>query len=132
MKSVEFGVCLKDKKNSEQLGLIPVDREVQEVLISMLSSTKTKLKCEVKGQKQEKFEYSQKYSDQETLYMPFDDENLAKIKEIYYKRNIDTCAGFIKEIKKIWYYFVIFTGDKGEKVIAFRKAAQFKGVIKSK
>lgn len=131
--NIEFGLCSKNENGEERYALIPIDRSVQNILTDMLVTTKSKLDSHKGVQKVlEEYEPAQKYSDTEKLWISLDDENVIKIKTLYNTNNINTDASVLSNVDKLYFYFGIFHLSNGLKVVAFRRTAQFKGIVKAK
>jgi hypothetical protein len=129
IKSIEFGVCL-DSEGGEIYRQIPVDAEVQEALKEILDTTREALG--LKDGELEAFEPAQKYSATERLVAKLDSPFMKKIKAIYLAENLQVDAQSMKETDSLVFYFAVFQDSKGEKLLAVRRATQFKGVLKAR
>lgn len=129
IKSIEFGVCL-DSEGGEIYRQIPVDAEVKGALKEILDTTREALGLKDGGL--EAFEPAQKYSATERLVAELDSPFMKKIKAIYLAENLQVNAQSMKETDSLAFYFAIFQDSKDEKLLAVRRAMQFKGVLKAR
>lgn len=129
IQSVEFGVCL-DMEGGESYRLVPCVADVQEALKEMLAATAASLfgdDAEI-----EVFSPAEKYGATERLKIDLTSEWVAKHKEIYGATNLPTDTSALKDVNNIVSYFGIFRDGDGKKLMAFRRAMQFKGVLRKK
>jgi hypothetical protein len=129
IQAIEFGVCL-DAEGGEIYRQIPVDVEVQGALKEILDTTREALG--LKAGELEAFEPAQKYSATERLVAELDSPYMEKIKGIYSAENLEVSAQSIKETASLAFYFIVFRDSKDEKLLAVRRAMQFKGVLKAR
>lgn len=128
IQSVEFAVC-HDTSKGERYYQIPVDKGVQDALKDMLKNTIETLHS---GENQmETYEPAQKYASTECLEIGLDNEHMEKLKQIYKTENIVTNAEMIKDTKGMAFYFAIYRDTKKNKLVAIRRAAHFKGILKA-
>lgn len=125
--SVAFGVCL-DAADGESYRILPCDQGVQDALKEMLASTMASLR-EEKTATQE-FSPAEKYGATERLRVPLDSDLVAKHRAVFASENLATDAHGLDDPSKLVSYFAIFHDAAGHKLMAFRRAAQFKGVVK--
>lgn len=129
--SAEFYVA-RDEGESLVHSQIPVAAQVVAALRDMLSVTMQTLQYDNPEIPWESFELSQKYSGEERLRAQLADAHFARVRELWELRNIGVDANAIREPDSIAYYFVIFVDAAGERLIAVRRAAQFKGILHSR
>ncbi len=129
--STEFYVA-RENENGISYSQIPIAAPVATALREMLTATIDALKFDDAAIPWETFELSQKYSSEERLSAPLADAHFEKVRELWALQNIAVNANAIREPESIAYYFVIFTDETGERLIAVRRAAQFKGILHSR
>ena len=127
IKSVEFGVCLEGDEN-ETYRIVPSDKGVQTALKEMLEATRAQLFRD--DEKLVEFSPAEKYGSTERLYLSLDSEFVTKHREIFATKNLVTDTHGLADPKHLISYFAIFLDSNGKKLMGFRRAAQFKGVIK--
>ena len=125
--SVEFGVCL-DTEDGESYRLVPIDDGVQEALREMLVATIAALTAE--ETKIEEFSPAEKYAANERVSVSLDSDLAQKHREIFAAENLATDTDGLDEPNDLVSYFAIFRDAANAKLMAFRRASQFKGVIK--
>lgn len=129
IQSVEFGVCI-DTDGGESYRLIPCDGEVQNALKEMLTETWGAL-FDADEQIQE-FSPAEKYSATERLWIDLHSELVTKHKEVYEAENLPTDAAALGKVDEMVSYFAIFRDGDGNKLMAIRRATQFKGVLQKR
>jgi len=127
IKSVNFGVCV-DTDAGESYRIVPCDQGVQNALKAMLAETMVLLMKE--GTKIEEFSPAEKYGSTERLYVPLDSDLVKKHREIFAAENLATDTHGLDTPDGLVSYFAIFRDYNNSKLMAFRRAAQFKGVLK--
>lgn len=125
--SISFGVCL-DTEEGESYRLVPADGDVQTALKEMMEATRAALMKE--GTALQEFSPAEKYGAQERLRVGLDSDLVAKHRAIFETANLPTDTHGLANPKALVSYFAIFHDQHGQKLMAFRRAAQFKGVIK--
>jgi len=125
--SVEFGVCL-DSETGEIYRIVPADQSVQTALKEMLEATHSQLFRD--GETVSNFSPAEKYSSTERLRLVLDSELVAKHKTVFQSENLATDSHGLDEPARLVSYFAIFRDNAGAKLMGFRRAAQFKGVVK--
>jgi hypothetical protein len=126
IKSVEFGVCL-DGETEETYRLVPSDKGVQTALCEMLEATRAELFRE--NIKMETFSPAEKYGSTERLVLSLDSDFVTKHKEVFASENLTTDTHGLDDPSKLVSYFAVFRDQAGHKLMAFRRAGQFKGVV---
>ena len=126
IRSVEFGVCL-DVDNGERYCIVPSDKSVQDALKEMFVSTIDEIRKG--GNVLERFSPSEKYGSNERLFLPLDSDLALKYREVFATANFAIDTHGLNEPSRLICYFAIFRDGTGGKAIAFRRAAQFKGVV---
>jgi hypothetical protein len=127
IQTVEFGVCL-EHDSQEVYHIVPADQGVQDALKEMLEATRNQFFRA--DQNVEVFSPAEKYSSTERLSLSLDSELVLKHKEVFASENLATDSHGLDDPSRLISYFAIFRDRAGKKLMAFRRAAQFKGVIK--
>jgi len=125
--TVEFGVCL-DSQDNEIYRIVPSDTGVQSALKEMLEATRSSLFNE--EEELQEFSPAEKYGSTERLFLSLESELVAKHQEVFASENLTTDTHGLTDPKSIISYFAIFRDNAGRKLMGFRRAAQFKGVVK--
>jgi len=125
--TVEFGVCL-DSQDNEIYRIVPSDTGVQSALKEMLEATRSSLFNE--EEELQEFSPAEKYGSTERLFLSLESELVAKHQEVFASENLTTDTHGLTNPKSIISYFAIFRDNAGRKLMGFRRAAQFKGVVK--
>ena len=129
IQSVEFGVSL-DTDEGESYRLMPCDAEVQEVLKEMLAATWGAI-FDADGELQE-FSPAEKYAATEQLWVGLPSDLVTKHREVYEAENLQTDTHALDNVNQVVSYFGIFRDADGNKLMAIRRATQFKGVLQKK
>lgn len=127
VRSSEFFVC-EDSAEGERYWHIPIDGHVQETLIEMLNSTIEALAAN----EMERFEFAQKYGQSEWLVAELNDPAFEKLRALFNLPPPLTNPTVLAEPGAMAYYFATFIDNKKRKIVAVRRATQFKGVIKAR
>ena len=127
IQSVEFGVCLFTDAG-ESYRLVPCDQGVQKALKEMLAQTMAALNQD--GTEIAEFSPAEKYGANERLRVPLESELVQKHREVFATENLHTDTHGLDEPSALASYFAVFRDKFGNKLMAFRRAAQFKGVVK--
>lgn len=129
IKATEFCVCY-DTKDAEVYWQIPVDAEVQGALGDMLRKTVEAL--DPGGVAMDAYEPAQKYSSEERLVASNGEPHMEKLRALHSLQNIQTNADVIRETQRLAFYFAVFRDALNRKIVAVRRATQFKGVVKAR
>lgn len=111
---------------------IPINLEVQSELQAMLLTTTQKLELPGTAQNLPLFSPAEKYSSEEHLQLPLNTEYVTDLVTTIGLQNLQSNVNALNSISELEYYYAVFTDSQNRKLYAFRRAAQFKGVIKSK
>lgn len=129
IKHVEFGVCL-DADEGEVYRLVPCVADVQAALKEMLAETLREL-GNGKGMLHE-FSPAEKYAANECLRLDLQSDLASKHRAVFEAGNLDTDVNALSESSRLVSYFARFWDNKNRKLMALRRAAQFKGVLKKR
>ena len=125
----EFGVG-REVNDDPQFVTIPVDADVQDALLEMAQVTQRLLQSYENDAEQ--YQPSEKHGSKEYLFVPSDSGLDSVIRLLHEAHNIQIDAGALNDPSKIYCYFARFTDGQMRRLTALRRAAQFKGVLKSK
>jgi len=129
VSAVEFGVGM-DNGDGQVFVAVPVDTRVQNVLCEMVQVTWEAMK------KYEadlaKYEPSEKYGATEYLYLPLADNLCVSIWQLHTAAQLELKGTVLNQPDKMFCYFARFTEKSGQRLTAFRRTTQFKGLLKSK
>lgn len=129
VKLTEFGVGLDDRSGQRFVG-VPVDGGVQEALREMVDSTHHAMLANTT--EPVRYEPSEKYSSVEHLYLPRDDDLATSLSDLYDAKQLDLDSQALSDPSIVFCYFACLTDNTKRRLLALRRAAQFKGVLKSR
>jgi hypothetical protein len=125
--SVDFGISLLDG----EAYIVPTDNAIQASLREMLRST-----AAIIGSKDDEwveFSVSEEYSKKRKIYCPRNSEFMEAISEIYDIVDIpDKVFNLSEIVRDVRYYFAIFRDANHNKLVALKRATQFKGILKNR
>ncbi len=124
----EFGVG-RDGENAWNIRMVPVDGGVQTALGEMARATWE----EMQHDDEEPVEYqpSEKHAGTEYLSLARGNNLEAAVRELYDAENVPIEATALNEPGEIVYYFGRFVDAQGRRMIALKRAGQFKGMLKN-
>jgi hypothetical protein len=125
----EFGIG-RDSQNDKSFSIIPVDNDVQIALHDMAQATNIAMQNITNNPVL--YEPSEKYGSMEHLCLPLENGMADEIRILHEAVNLDIDTSALSDHDNIFCYFARFKDDKGKKLTAFRRATQFKGILKSR
>lgn len=125
----EFGVG-RDEGDGQAFVVVPVDTGVQTALREMAQATLAAVQNKKDDPK--RYEPSEKYESIEYLYLPVNDQLANTLRVLHEAQNLPIDSNALAQPSDVFCYFARFTDKKGRRLTALRKAAQFKGILKSK
>ncbi len=128
--SIEFGVCRGPLNNDASI-MVPVDARVQEVLAGMVEDTRAAMEFNVAGTRLERYEPSQEHPAESQLALPLRSALAAGLRTFYGVENRPVDAAVMREPQAITAYFCIIHDRENNKLVAIRRASQFKAVLKA-
>ena len=132
IRSVQFGVCL-NRAEGEEYVIVPEDRTVQDALKDMVKATAERIGCFPDANALPLYEHSEKYAAKEPLRYAIQDEDTDTVPvQLFNAANLDTHNAGLAEPTDISFYFGICKDAQNRKILAIRRAVQFKGVLKAK
>ena len=129
VRITEFGVGRGDG-GGWSFVRVPVDSGVQATLGAIAHTTWDAMRRDENGPT--KYEPSEKYRSTEYLYVPLHDGLAVDIRELHEAVNLDMDTRALLNPTGIFCYFAHFEDKQGRRLTALRRAAQFKGVLKSR
>ncbi len=125
IQSVDFGISVGGGYR-----VVPVDGEVQNALKEMLQTTVQNLLA--KEEAWEEYSVSEEYSNNRKLYSPRESELMEEMAKIYKQDGFPDIVQMPNSVQDIRFYFAVFRDADSRKLIAVRRAAQFKGFVKAR
>jgi hypothetical protein len=126
VSSVNFGVSLRDKRRY----FVPIDAAVQSALGQMLRAT-AKAFDQIEGD-WEGYSPSEDYGEPRRLRASRDDDLMLDIGSLYEMEDLADMANVTRHVREIDFYFAVFRDEEGRKLIAVKKAVQFKGTLSAR
>ena len=127
VRTTEFGVGL-DKRDVSDFVCVPVDASVQVAIREMAQASLSAMQDV--GQEPSLYEPSEKHAGEEYLYLPAENELTKDIRRLYNATNLPISDSALKQPQKIFCYFGRFTDGENRRLLALRRATQFKGILK--
>lgn len=129
VETTEFGVG-REGSDDAGFGVVPVDADVRSALLSMAEATMSRMTAAEDGPAE--YEPAEKHSSTEYLVVPAGGALDAALRELHDAENLAFDDARLSDPETIISYFARFTDDEDRRLTAIRRAAQFKGVLKSK
>jgi hypothetical protein len=127
--TTEFGVG-RDADDRRKFVAVPVDANVQAALREMVVATWNAL------QKNEDdaamYEAAEKYASTEYVYIPLEDDLAKSIRMLHQSENLPIDTAALSDPADVFCYFARLTDKKRRRLTALRRAAGFKGILKSR
>jgi hypothetical protein len=127
--NIEFGVC-RGPLVDAQSAIVPVDGAVRTMLEQMVLATRAELGLDSNVPMIDKYELSEQYPSKTPLTLPLNDPLVDKIRALFSYANIPTNAKMLDDVKAVTAYFCIIYDHTGQKLLAMRRAVQFKAMLK--
>ena len=132
IKTTEFGVGFDDG-DDYRFVFVPVAKDVQSALGDMVETTWNSIRQKTEDQKPPRqYEPSEKYSSNETLYMPANDQMARPLFNLHRANNLQNQPDVLDKPNAIFCYFVRLTDNRGRRLTAVRRATYFKGVLRKR
>jgi hypothetical protein len=129
--NIEFGVC-RGPFNAGDASLIPVDNDVKMLLHDMVVKTRATMSLDAAPNiALPLFEPSERYDSESRVALPLEDGLALRLRSFYNLANILTDAEALAEPQEISVYFCIIYDRDDNKLVALRRASQFKAVLKT-
>ena len=127
--TTEFGVG-RESNDGLTFGVVPVDAGVQSALLLMAKATQDKMAVVEEGAAE--YQPAEKHASTEYLVVPIGGVLDAAIRELHDAENLPFDYARLSDPAAIFCYFARFMDNQDQRLTAIRRAAQFKGVLKSK
>lgn len=111
---------------------VPIAPNVQEELKSSLRETIAKLGLPASAARMPRFQPAEKYASEESVKLPLATEYLQDLRGVVALRNLPSDANALRDVGELEYYYAVFVDNQNRTLHAFRRASQFKGILKSK
>lgn len=125
----EFGVG-RDENDNQTFCLMAVDKDVQMALREIMFGTWQKMQNYTNNPPM--YQPTEKYQGTEYLYLPLNDDLAESIRDLCEADNLPLDANALADPDTVFCYFARMTDKQGRRLTALRRAAQFKGVLKSR
>jgi len=131
LANVEFGSC-RGPFDAGDVSLIPVDDDVKVLLRDMVVNTRAAMGLEAANDVAlALFEPSERYDSESRVALPLDDGLALRLRSFYDLANIPTNADALAEPQEVSAYFCIIHDRDDNKLVALKRASQFKAVLKT-
>lgn len=111
---------------------IPIAPNVQQELQATLRETINKLGLPASAARMPRFQPAEKYASEEAVKLPLDVDYLEELRRVVALRNHPSDANALNAVAELVYYYAIFVDGAGNMLHAFRRASQFKGILRSR
>ena len=125
--TIEFGA---GRQKPTRFFFVPVDRSVQFELRAMVRRTLDHMMSQARDGGY--YQPSEKYGTREYCYLDVQDSLVDVFRDVALAENLRTDSRFPEDLRNVTCYFVRLTDHEGRRLMAFRRAAHFKGVVKKK
>lgn len=125
----EFGVGLDEGEGQSFRSMI-VDDDTQAALVEMAVATRDAM--EGRSESPAPYQPSEKYASLEHLTLPLNSELAKHMRELHQATNLPVDMSALSNPVKVFSYFARMTDEQGRNLTALRRAAQFKGVVRSR
>lgn len=129
IRMVEFGVG-RDDGDKHVFHCVMVDDDVQIALGEMAAATWDAM--QKLTNEPVRYEPSEKYSRCEYVCLPLEDDLAVRMRNLHEAENLGIDQNALGDFEAIFCYFARFTDEQENNLTALRRAAQFKGVLKSR
>jgi hypothetical protein len=131
MQSADFYVCHQDASDEEHYQ-VPINASVQSALIDMFESTLVRIQELKNAEGFEEYSPAQKYGAQDAVYCQLDSDFAEIPRLLMQESDVPETSQALKDLEQVNYYYAKAFDSNGNKILGVRRAAQFKGVLKSK
>lgn len=128
IKYQELIVALEDPFSYSQL---MVDASVQTCLTRMLEDTVSRFD-EITYNEIPRYEFAEKYSTEELVRASLALDEFANLKNIFEMVGVEQNSNPLDEINRVSYYLYRVIDSNNKKLVAIRKAQQFKGLASAR
>ena len=128
--NIQFGIC-RGALSEGDCVIIPVDNSVQTVLQQMVLDTRREIGIDTEGAAIPRYEPSQEYTSESRVVLPLRNRLAAKIRAFYERENPPVEPTALRDPQAVSAYFCIIHDHEQNKLIAVKRASQFKAVLKA-
>ena len=126
VRATEFGVGRRN--NSDRMFVVvPVDPLVHETLLDMVLATSRKIEDSVEPPRV--FDAAEKYSSEEYLTLPLNDDLALHLRTLHRMVNLHIANDHLDWLTQSFCYFARFGDGRGRQLTAIRRSTQFKGAL---
>ncbi|MDO8330312.1 MAG: DUF4868 domain-containing protein [Fluviicoccus sp.] len=111
---------------------IPIDPQLQAELKLMFMETNRRLGLPASEADMPIFDPAEKYASEEKIKIALETDYLNDLAGVVALRNLPSDVNALSQISELVYYYAVFVDDQNRNIYAFKRASQFKGVVKSK
>ena len=129
VKVTEFGVG-RDDGHGRDFDHVTVDGNVQDALQEMVGATWAAMQAQTDNPPS--YEPSEKHESIEYIHLPLNDNMAEAMRNLHEANNLPPNSTALADPEMVFCYFARFTDSQQQKLTAVRRAAQFKGVLKSR
>lgn len=130
IKIIEFGVGRDDDHGQTTFCVLTVDSDVQAALREMAEATWNAMQERTRSPSE--YEPSEKYASEEYVYLPLRHALATRMRELHQAANLNLDGTALSDPAMVFCYFARMVDEKDQRLIALRRATQFKGVLKSR
>ena len=128
--NIQFGICRGSLSGGDCV-LIPVDKNVQSVLTQMVFDTHAAIQGDDNGAVLPTYEPAETYSAESRVQLAINNPLASRIREFYQRENLPLRPEALHEPQAVSCYFCIIHDRAQNKLLAMKRASQFKAVLKS-
>jgi len=128
--NIQFGICRGDLHLGDST-IIPVDETVQGLIQQMILATRREMDLDQPHVRLPRYEPSQDYRVGSHAALPLANRLANQLRAFYEMENRPIDGNALAEPQAITAYFAIVHDHEGNKLVAIRRATQFKGVLKA-
>ena len=126
VETTEFGVG-RSIRGDRTYAVVPVHLNVQTTLQGMVQATCHKMEASVEAIAT--FDPAEKYSSEEYLTLPIDDDLALRLRALHETPNLNIADDYQDWMTECFCYFARLWDGDGKQLTALRRAAQFKGAL---
>lgn len=127
-----FGYFEDDAQQNVRHIQVPIAPNVQTEIRSILVDTFAKLGLPASAATLASFQPAEKYASEDPVKLPLMTDYLHGLRDIVGLRNQPSDANALSDVRELVYYYAVFVDKRHRKLHAFRRASQFKGILRSK
>ena len=128
--SIQFGV-IRGQLHSGERRIVPVDDAVQTLLWQMILDTRSAMGFDGAQVNLPRYEPSEDYGSASRLALPLRSPLASQLQDFYESENLPIDAGALAEPQEITAYFGVVHDQENNKLVAIKRASQFKAVLKA-